>query len=439
MNQRNSAFRELKGFLILLVTQSFSALGSAMTSFALILWSYQQAGSALATAMLSVCSYVPYVVMSIFAGALSDRLNKKATMLVCDSAAALSTVAVLALYQAGGLKIGHLYAINALNGLMNTVQRPAADVTVTLLTPEHQYQRAGALQSLANALVNMLSPVLASALMAALGLRAVIAIDLTTFAAAFLALLLFVRIPEMECTRREEESVLAAARAGMRYLRAHRGVMDLMLFLAAVNLCASVYSAALPARILPVPGGGEAALGIINTVAGLAMLAGSVAASVLPAPRSRVRVICNALLLSLGTENILLALGHTLPVWCVGAVLGWIAVPLMNANMDALLRSTIPVGIQGRVFSVRNTLQFFTIPVGNFLGGWLVDAVFEPAMAAWAGVPWLSRLFGSGKGSGAAALFLVIAVYGVAVCVIFRRDGRIWALERRDAGHGTNA
>lgn len=47
-------------------------------------------------ALLVVCSYAPYVLLSIFAGALSDRWNKKAVMLTCDSVAALTTVAVLA-------------------------------------------------------------------------------------------------------------------------------------------------------------------------------------------------------------------------------------------------------------------------------------------------------------------------------------------------------
>ena len=46
-------------------TQALSALGSAMTSFALVVWSYQQQGSALTTALLSVCSYAPYVVLSM--------------------------------------------------------------------------------------------------------------------------------------------------------------------------------------------------------------------------------------------------------------------------------------------------------------------------------------------------------------------------------------
>ena len=78
-------WKELRDFLLLWLTQSLSGLGSAMTSYALIVWSYQQEGSALSTALLSICSYAPYVVMSIFAGALSDRWNKKRTLLWCDS------------------------------------------------------------------------------------------------------------------------------------------------------------------------------------------------------------------------------------------------------------------------------------------------------------------------------------------------------------------
>ena len=69
--------KELKNFIILWSTQALSSLGSSMTSFALTLWLYEKTGSALQTALLSICSYAPYVTMSIFAGALSDRWNKK--------------------------------------------------------------------------------------------------------------------------------------------------------------------------------------------------------------------------------------------------------------------------------------------------------------------------------------------------------------------------
>ena len=150
----------------------------------------------------------------------------------------------------------------------------------------------------------------------------------------------------------------------------------MMLFLAAINFTASVYNAALPAMILSRQGGGAKVLGTVNAVCGFAMLAGGLIASALPEPRSRVKVICDSLLLSMSTENFFLAFGRSVPVWCLGAVLGWAAIPLMNANLDVLMRTHIPIAMQGRVFAARNTLQFFTIPLGYFAGGLLVDKVF---------------------------------------------------------------
>jgi len=427
MNHRHNT-PGMRPFLALLITQSLSALGSAMTSFALVVWSYSQRGSALDTALLSVCSYAPYVLMSILAGALSDRWDKKRTMLVCDALAACTTAATLILFETGRLAVWHLYVINAVSGLMNSVQRPASDVAVSLLVPRESDQRASALRSMANSLVNIVTPAFAAALMTLAGLRAVILVDLITFASAFLSLLLLIDIPKID-HQGAREPLLAAAKQGLAYLKKHPGVLHIMLFLAAINLTASMFEAALPALVLPKAS--ETTLGLIKSTTGAALLAGSMAAALMKKPKSRVRVICNTLLLSMSTENFMLGLGgNNAAVWCMGAVLGWIGIPLMNANLDALLRGYIPIDMQGRVFSVRNSFQFFTIPIGYLLGGVLVDHVFEPMMARQAADSLLVQLFGAGKGSGAALLFFLMGFLGVVTCLVFRKDPSIWALER---------
>ena len=155
-------------------------------------------------------------------------------------------------------------------------------------------------------------------------------------------------------------------------------------------------------------------------------------AAIRPPPKSRVRAVCNTLLLAMSTENFFLAFGRSVPVWCLGAVLGWAAIPLMNANLDVLMRTHIPIAMQGRVFAARNTLQFFTIPLGYFAGGLLVDKVFEPLMARRPAGSLLCVLFGAGKGSGAALLFFLLGLLGAATCLVFRRDRQIWALECPD-------
>lgn len=428
MNKFLSAFAGLRMFFIVWSTQNLSILGSSMTSFALVIWSYQQKGSALTTALLSVCSYAPYVALSIFAGSLGDRWDKRRTMIACDSFAALTTLAVLALLRTGRLEIWHLYVLNALSGLMNTIQNPVSEVLVTLLSPKEQVQRVSGLLSLSGSLVSLLSPVFAAAVLALLGLEAVIAFDLLTCAVAVGTMAFAVQIPEAAAPA-ARPSLTRSAREGLGWLAANRGVLDLILFLACINLIASMYNAALPAMLLSRPGGGETVLGLVEAVTGLASLAGSLLASALPEPRSRVRVICNSLLVSMSTENLLLALGRGPVVWCCGAVLGWLLIPVMNTNMNALLRLRIPVEMQGRVYAARNTLQFFTIPVGYLLGGALVDRFFEPLMASLPEGALLRTLLGSGKGTGAAALFLVIAGAGVLVCLAFRRDRRLWELE----------
>ena len=182
----------LKNFLILWSTQSISQLGSSITAFALTLWLYEQTGSALSTAALTICSYAPYVLMSIFAGALTDRFDKKKTMLVCDVLAVLCTIVVWVLFRSNYLMVWHLYALNAVSGLMNTVQQPASEVAMTLIVPQEYYQKTSGLRSLSRSLISILNPLIATALYSFVGLTGVIALDIGSFAIAFAALLFFV-------------------------------------------------------------------------------------------------------------------------------------------------------------------------------------------------------------------------------------------------------
>lgn len=427
MNALWNDLKEMRSYLLLWLTQLISGLGSAMTAYALVLWSYTQSGSALRTALLMVCSYAPYVVCSIFAGALSDRWDKKKTMLVCDALAALSTLVVLLLLRSGALRIWHLYIINAVSGLMNTFQQPASEVATSALLKREYYQKVGGLRYLSNALNSILTPIITTAIMGLWGIGTVIAIDLCSFLVAFLVLLFFILIPKTE-SREQQEGILQSAAAGVRWLKANPGIFHLMLFLAGINLVASMFNAALPAMVLSKAS--ETALGTVNAVTGIAMLVGSMLASFLPTPRSRVKAVWYCLMLSMCTENFCLAFGSNVWVWCFGAILGWIALPWMSANLEAVNRLNIPMEIQGRVYAARNSFQFFTIPVGYFLGGILVDEVFEPIMSLQTADDLLAGLFGFGKGSGAAFLFAVLWLMGIAVCLLFRTDKEIWELEK---------
>ena len=408
--------KSFNSFIILWATQTLSRLGSSLTPFALVLWAYGQTGSALDTALLTVSSYLPYILLSLPVGALTDRLDKKRLILAADSLCALCTFMLFLSWRSSSLALWQLYLANAFSGLCQTFQQPASEVAVTLVTPADKYQKAGSMNALSNSLISMASPVIATALYSAGGLGLVIAADLSSFALAFISLILFVRIPAGD-VRMDEVSISEGLGEAFCFLRSTPGILQVILFLAAINLIASVYNAALPALVLSTAG--EPVLASVQASGGLAMILGSLAAAVLPRPRSRVAITAS-LFISMGTENFLLAFSREPVAWCIGAFLGWLCIPVMNTNLDALMRSQVPQSLQGRVYSARNMLQFFTIPFGYMLGGFLVDSVFEPVMDGRTdGV--LVDLFGSGKGSGAAFLFSVIGVLGLLVCIVFSR------------------
>lgn len=416
---KKNEISELKDFLILWSTQSISQLGSSITGFALTLWLYEKTGSSLSTAALMICSYAPYVLMSIFAGALTDRLDKKKTMLCCDVFAAICTIIVFVLYTTNTLMVWHLYVLNVISGLMNTVQQPASEVAMTLIMPEKHYQRTSGLRSLSRSLISILNPLIATALYSFTGLNGVIAVDIGSFIVAFTALLFFIKIPESRSD--EEENVFVLAKEGLMFLRENPLIMALILFMSGVNLVASAFDAALPGYVLPNPKGGSSVLGIVTSCSGAAMIIGSLIVSVLPKPKDRVKIIYLTMLFSLGTENFLLAFSREPVLWCIGQIIGWILVPVMNANLDVILRTTIPVELQGRVYACRNTLQFFTIPIGLFLGGFMVDQICEPFMRTYGNLSLLKILFGTGKGSGAALMMLLLGISGSLICIITGR------------------
>ena len=421
-NKKKNKLHQLKDFLILWSIQSMSQLGSSITAFALTLWLYEKTGSSLSTAALTICSYAPYVMMSIFAGALTDRFDKKKTMLICDVLAVTCTIAVYLLYRTEHLMVWHLYALNAVSGLMNTVQQPASEVAMTLIVPEKYYQKTSALRSLSRSLISVLNPLIATALYSFAGLSGVVAVDVGSFMIAFVALQFFVKIPESRGEKKE--SVLLLAKGGIEFLKKTPMIMTLLLFMAGINLVYSAFDATLPGYVIPNPKGGQTILGIVTSCSGVAMIIGSLIASCLPKPKDRVKVVYLTMLFAMGTENFIMAFAREPMLWCIGQVIGWILVPVMSTNLEVILRNSIPVELQGRVYACRNTLQFFTIPIGLFLGGFMVDDVCEPFMVRYGDSLILKTLFGAGKGSGAALMMFILGISGSLICILKGRKLR---------------
>ncbi|SDO01895.1 MFS transporter [Acetanaerobacterium elongatum] len=415
---------ELKSFLILWSSQTVSALGTAMTNYALVIWAYQQKGTASSITLLSVCSFLPSILFCFAAGTLADRWDKKRLMLVSDTVAAMGTATILLLYSTGTLQLWHLYIINFTLSFMNAFQNPAALVAQSLIVPEKHYARTSGLQAFANSLVTVLTPAIAVALLAFGGIQTVLIVDLSTFAVAFLALLLFIKIPPIRQSGEAKAPFLQECLSGLRFLREHRALFSLILFFSFVNLLASLSgNGIMPAMILSRSNQNQLALGAVSSAVGIGMLVGSILATAAPPAKRRTRVIFITCAVSFFLCDVFWGLGRSVPVWVFAAFAGNLPLPFIGVNITTIMRTKVPIEMQGRVFATRDTLQFTTIPLGLFLGGVLADNVFEPFMLSPSPLQHaLSFLVGTGKGSGMAVIFLVIGVVGFAANLLCLRN-----------------
>lgn len=251
----------------------------------------------------------------------------------------------------------------------------------------------------------------------------------------FKSLTAFVHIPSRRVggAAARTESHAGSIRDAWHWLRENSQLLNVLLFMSWINLFASMDDASLTPMILSRTGS-ERTLGLVNSTAGLAMTAGSLAVTMLPRPRNRICAMTISMLFSFAIGNVLLALPTGLIMWCAGITCCWAAVPIEMANQDALMRDAIPISMQGRVYALRNALQYATIPCGNLLAGWLIDTVLEPFMAKLQGTPVGEVLGAAQKGSGAGLMILLDGCAAVLVCIFFYRRQHDCHQPSTDAG-----
>lgn len=416
-----NTMKELKDFLLLWSSQAVSSLGTAMTEYALIVWVYGQKGTASSIAVLTLCSFAPTILFRFVAGAIADRWDKKRIMLFADLFAACGTLSVYWLYALSALRVWHLYLVNVLLSFMNAFQEPAAFVATSLLVPKEQYTRVSGLQGLSNAAVSILAPALGASLLAFGGLKVVLICDLCSFFAAFIVLLLFIRIPRIDNADKEQrEPFRKACTEGFRFLRRHTALKRLILFLTCVNFLAKMGNDGLLSPfVLARTGDDQRILGLVQSCVALGVMAGSLIVTWMRPAKNKLKLIGISTVLVF-SGNIFQGLSRHPAIWCAAAFASYAMAAVMNAHMTVFLREQIPLEMQGRVFSAESTLKNCAIPLGLYLGGLLADRVFEPLMLSESPLRrWLAPFLGAGRGAGIAVQFMTMGVLGILLCLIW--------------------
>ncbi len=400
----------MTGFSIVWIGQIVSVLASSMTTFGMTIWMYQKTESVTALGLIQVSFILPFLLMSPIAGVMVDRYNRKLMMMVSDLAAGIGTMSVLVLLAIGKLEVWHLYVASALIGLGNTFQWPAYSAAISTMVPKEQYGRANGMMSLIEAGPGVIAPLLAGALLPFIGLTGIMLIDVVTFVFA-IGTLLIVYIPQPPRTQEGKEgqgSIWKEAAYGFQYIFARPSLLGLQLVFFFGNLFAGIGFTLLAPMILARTAQNSLTLGSVESAGAIGGVIGGIAMSAWGGFKRKVHGVLLGWILSSLFGMILLGVGQTLPIWLVGLAISSLFIPLINGSNQAIWQAKVAPDVQGRVFSARRLIAWFTNPISPIIAGTLADLVLEPAMRTHT---MFSNLFGGLVGTGPGAGMGLLMVF----------------------------
>lgn len=409
----------MPAFIVIWIGQIVSLFGTALFSFAIGIWLYQQTGLATTFTNMIFFSNLPRILLSPFAGALVDRWNRKLTMMVSDLATGSTTLIILALMWSGSLEVWHLYVLMALSSAFESFQFPAFSSSISMLVEKKHFARTSAMMSLAEEGSRVLAPILAAALIGFIKLEGIILIDVVTFIAAIGTLLLvpIPQPPQSETGRKAGGGLLMESIYGFRYFIANPSLLGLQFNFFMVNLLA-MSSALRTPMILARTGNNEVILGTVASISAIGGVAGGLFMSIWGGPRRRILGVLGGLVLvNVGRAG--MGLGQELVVWSISGFFALFFISVCNASNQAIWQAKTPADVQGRVFAARRFTGQLSIPLTSLIAGPLSDRFFEPAMSVGGSlVPIFGGLVGSGPGAGMSLLIFLAAVIGMMVPAI---------------------
>lgn len=416
-------------FLIVWLGQFVSLLGSALTGFALGVWIFQRTGSETQFALIFLFLVLPRVLLGPFAGALVDRWDRRIAMIVGDTGAAMSTLAVALLLFAGGLEVWHIYIATAVSAAFSTIQRPAYSAAVTLLIPQDQLGRASGLRRIAGSTADLLAPVLAGFLVVTIGIERVILIDVATFFIAVTALLL-VRFPKLlinDVPREAEPSLWSGALDGWRYIASRPGLRGLMLMYAATSFLGVTTEVLLTPYVLAT--NSPDALGWVVSANGAGLLLGGLVLTAWGGPKRRIFGI-------LGFEMVVsvctIIVGFRLPAFGIALtmLIYFVAIALSDGSSEALWQSRVAPDFQGRVFATRDMVALAALPLGLLITAPLAEFLLKPAFQLGGALAaTLGTMIGTGGGRGIGLIFILTGVVNVLIVALAWLNPRIRNVE----------
>lgn len=416
MRNSNNNFHS---FLLLWSGEFISAVGSGLTSFGLGVYVFEQTGQASAMALVTLLAFLPGLLLSVPAGVLADRYDRRLLMLLGDGLSAVGLIFILICVLRGGAQVWQICVGVTISSLFSALMDPAYKATVTdLLTPA-QYTKASGLIGIAGSAKYLVSPILAGFLLTLSDIRLLLIIDICTFfltvftTLAVRGMLLAGGTAAASVRGHREGAFFRELKTGWRAVSQNNGVLLLVLLSSAITFFLGFLQTLCTPMVLVFSD--SATLGAAETICAMGMLVSSIIIGMVSLKKGYVKILS----LSLAGAGFFMAvfgLKESISLMCVSGFFFFAMLPFANTALDYLLRTNIDNTCQGRAWGLIGVISQFGYVAAYALAGVLADAA--------------ARVMDVSVGRGAAQLITASGILLAVTAILLYQIKAIRSLEK---------
>ena len=384
-------------FLLLWTGELISSIGGGLTSFGLGVYIFQQTGSAANMALVTLLGFLPTLLLSVPAGVLADRYDRRLLMMMGDGCSALGIFYILFCMMRGGASLTQICIGVSVSAVFSALLEPSFRATITDLLTKEEYSRASGLVSLAGSARYLFSPLIAGLLLTVRDVKLLLVIDICTFFLTVVSTAVVRKGISSNATEKKEPFVRSIAE-GWHVISSKKGVLLLVAISSAITLFMGMFQILAEPLILAFAD--ARTLGVTETVCACGMLVSGVLLGIRGLKGHYVRALGISLILA-GIFMAGFGVFESIILLCGFGFLFFSTLPFANNCLDYLIRTNIPDEVQGRAWGMIGFLSQIGYVVAYAVSGAAADAI--------------GRIGGRGVGRGAAA---VILTAGVSLAVI---------------------
>ena len=390
-------------FILLWSGELISSIGGGLTSFGLGVYIFRQTGSAASMALVTLLGFLPTLLLSVPAGTLADRYDRRLLMMIGDGCSAFGILYILICMMSGGATLTQICIGVFVSSVFSSLLEPSYKATVSDLLTKEEFSKANGLVSLAGSARYLVSPIVAGLLLSVCDVKLLLVIDICTFVLTVISTGVVKRGIETKNVE-TKQSFLDSIKEGWDAVHSRAGVFLLIIVSSVMTLFMGVFQILAEPLILSFSD--SKTLGIGETVCACGMLVSSLLLGIRGIKKKYVQTLVISLAMS-GLFMVGFGIWENIYVICLFGFLFFAMLPFANNCLDYLVRTNIPDELQGRIWGFIGFLSQIGYVVAYGLGGLLADL--------------MGSMLDTSVGRGAAVVIMFSGVFLIATAIIMSR------------------